>query len=105
MQSPLRRHTLLYVSSSIALNPSRYRKLPYDTLKDFTQVTQVASAVGFLLIASPSLPANSLSEPIALAKCKDSKVAFGLPEEFRKFFHSEIKRYAEIVREAKIQPE
>ena len=72
-------HTLLYVSSSISLNPSMYRKLPYDTLKDFTPVTQVASAVGFLLIVSPSLPANSLSELIALAQGKDSKVAFGSP--------------------------
>jgi tripartite-type tricarboxylate transporter receptor subunit TctC len=72
-------HTLLYVSSSISLNPSIYRKLPYDTVKDFIPVTQAAAAVGFLIIASPSLPANSVKDLIALASRPDARVAFGSP--------------------------
>ncbi len=70
-------HTLLYVSSSMALNPSIYRKLPYDPVKDFVPVAQVAAMVGFLLIAHPSLPANSIRELIVVAQGKDSKIAFG----------------------------
>jgi tripartite-type tricarboxylate transporter receptor subunit TctC len=72
-------HTLLYVSSSISLNPSIYKKLPYDTLHDFVPVTSVAAAVGFLVVASPSLPAASVRELIALAKNPDSKLSFGSP--------------------------
>jgi tripartite-type tricarboxylate transporter receptor subunit TctC len=70
-------YTLLYVSSSMALNPSIYRKLPYDPVKDFVPVTQVAAMVGFLLIVNPSLPANSVRELIVMAQAKDSKIAFG----------------------------
>ena len=72
-------YTLLYVSSSISLNPSTYRKLPYDTVKDFVPVTEAAAAVGFLLVVSPSLPAASLRDLIALAKNADAKIAFGSP--------------------------
>ena len=72
-------HTLLYVSSSISLNPSIYKKLPYDTLRDFAPVTAVAQAVGFLLVAGPSLPAANVKELIALAKKPDSKISFGSP--------------------------
>jgi tripartite-type tricarboxylate transporter receptor subunit TctC len=72
-------HTLLYVSSSISLNPAIYKKLPYDTVRDFVPVTAVAQAVGFLLVAGPSLPAISVKELIALAKKADSKISFGSP--------------------------
>jgi tripartite-type tricarboxylate transporter receptor subunit TctC len=70
-------HTLLYVSSSITLNPNIFRKLPYDTVKDFAPITRVASAVGFLLVISPSLPVSSLKEFIALGKAPDTKLSFG----------------------------
>ena len=72
-------HTLLYVSSSIALNPSIYKKLPYDTLRDFAPVTLVAQAVGFLVVGAPGLPAASVKELIALGKRPDAKIAFGSP--------------------------
>jgi len=72
-------HTLLYVSSSISLNPSIYKKLPYDTLRDLVPVTSVAAAVGFLMVAGPSLPVASVKELIALAKTSESKVNFGSP--------------------------
>ncbi len=72
-------HTLLYVSSSISLNPSIYKKLPYDTLRDLVPVTSVGAAVGFLLVAGPSLPAASVKELIALAKNPESKLTFGSP--------------------------
>lgn len=72
-------HTLLYVSSSISLNPSIYKKLPYDTLRDLAPVTSVAAAAGFLMVAGPSLAATSVKELIALAKMPESKVNFGSP--------------------------
>jgi len=72
-------YTLLMTSSSFIVNPSMYRKLPYDTLKDFAPVTQVTAAGGLLLVASPSIPAQSVQELIALARKPDSRLSFGSP--------------------------
>jgi tripartite-type tricarboxylate transporter receptor subunit TctC len=72
-------YTLLLTSSSFVVNPSMYRKLPYDTLKDFTPVTQVAAAGGLLLVVSTSIPAQSVKELIALARAPESRLSFGSP--------------------------
>src|SRR5216683_7432125 len=72
-------YTLLVTSSSFIVNPSMYRKLPYDTLKDFTPVTQIAAAGGLLLVVSPSIPAQSVKELIALARKPGSRLSFGSP--------------------------
>src|SRR3977135_4568875 len=63
-------YTLLAATSStLAFNPSVYKKLPYDPLVDFSPISLVA-AVPFVLVVNPSLPANSVSELIALAKAQ-----------------------------------
>jgi len=72
-------YTLLLTSSSFIVNPSMYKKLPYDTLGDFTPVTQVTAAGGLLLVVSPSIPAQSVKELIALARKPDSRLSFGSP--------------------------
>jgi tripartite-type tricarboxylate transporter receptor subunit TctC len=72
-------YTLLLTSSSFIVNPSIYKKLPYDTLRDFTPVTQVTAAGGLLLVVSPSIPAQSVKELIALARKPDSRLSFGSP--------------------------
>jgi len=72
-------YTLLLTSSSFIVNPSIYKKLPYDTLGDFTPVTQITAAGGLLLVVSPSIPAQSVKELIALARKPDSRLSFGSP--------------------------
>jgi len=72
-------YTLLVTSSSFIVNPSMYRKLPYDTLRDFSPVTQLTAAGGLLLVANPSTPAQSVQELIALARKPDSRLSFGSP--------------------------
>ncbi len=72
-------HTLLYVSSSISLNPSIYRKLPYDTVREFAPVTLAASAVGFLVVTTAALPVASVKELVALSRTPEAKLAFGSP--------------------------
>ena len=52
-----------------AINVSLYRKLPYDPLRDFAPVSQVAGLPLFLLV-HPSVPANSTTELVALLKSK-----------------------------------
>lgn len=62
-------YTLLLMSTHHAINPSLYKELPYDAVKDFTPLTLVAINPN-VLVAHPSLPVNTLKELIALAKTK-----------------------------------
>jgi tripartite-type tricarboxylate transporter receptor subunit TctC len=59
-----------------AINASLYRKLPYDSLRDFTPITLIA-ATPLMLLVHPSLPARSLKELIALAKQRPNDIAHG----------------------------
>ena len=54
-------------SGTHAINASLYRKLPYDPLRDFVAVTEIA-APALVLLTHPSVPARNLKELIALAK-------------------------------------
>ena len=69
-------YTLLLSTASHAINPSVFSKLPYDTLKDFATVTQVAS-VPTVLVVNPSVPAQSVAELVAYAKAKPGVLNMG----------------------------
>ncbi|CAN5339424.1 tripartite tricarboxylate transporter substrate binding protein [soil metagenome] len=66
---------LLGTLGQMAINPTLYKKLPYDTLKDFAPVAQVSTGA-LLLVATPSFPPNNLPELIAYAKTRPGKVDF-----------------------------
>jgi tripartite-type tricarboxylate transporter receptor subunit TctC len=68
-------HTLMMVSTGHAGNATLYSKLPYDTIRDFSGVTRVAS-VPNLLIVAPSLNVKSVKELIAAAKAKPGQFNF-----------------------------
>ncbi len=72
-------HTLLVTSGSFAVNPAIYKKLPFDALRDFAPVSQLASSDGHILVVNPSLPVQTLKELIALARKPDSKISYGSP--------------------------
>lgn len=61
-----------------AINASLYAKMPYDNVKDFEPVSQIA-AVTIVLVVHPSVPALSIKELIALAKSKPGQLTFGSP--------------------------
>lgn len=61
-------YTLLAMDSAILTNPG-LRKLPYDTVRDLTGVSMVASGP-VLLVVHPSVPAANLKELLALARAK-----------------------------------
>ena len=65
-------HTLLFVFSGHVVNPTLYPKLPFDTVRDFAPVTQLATNES-MLVVHPSLPAKSVKELIALAKQNPGK--------------------------------
>ena len=63
-------------SGALAINPAIDSNLGYDPIKDFTPVTALAS-LPTILVANPSVPANTLAEFIALAKKQPGKMTFG----------------------------
>lgn len=69
-------YTMLMMSLTLTVNPSLYRKLPYDTEKDLVPVTLVASAP-LMLVVNPSLPVKSVKDFIAYAKANPGKLNFG----------------------------
>jgi len=68
-------HTLMMVSTGHAGNATLYSKLPYDTVKDFAAVSQVASVPNILVVA-PALGPKTLKEFIAYAKSKPGQINF-----------------------------
>jgi tripartite-type tricarboxylate transporter receptor subunit TctC len=68
-------HTLLSVSSSYAISPSIYAKLPYDPRRDLAGITTTATAP-YMLVVPNSLPVKSVQDLIALAKAKPGQLNF-----------------------------
>ena len=74
-KAPADGHTLLMATSTtLAINPSLYRKLPYDPVKDFVPLAMVAS-VPFVLVVNASMPARNLAELASLVQAKPSAYA------------------------------
>ena len=69
-------YTLLMAYGSHVVNPTLYPKLPYDTVKDFTPITQVA-VQPLLVNVHPALPAKSIKELVALAKARPGQLNYG----------------------------
>ncbi len=67
-------YTLGFVALSFAINPSIH-KLPYDSSKDFTFITVVASNP-LALVVNPNVPAQSVKELVDLAKAKPDALSF-----------------------------
>ncbi|MFT3815537.1 MAG: tripartite tricarboxylate transporter substrate binding protein [Acidovorax sp.] len=66
---------LLGTLGQMTINPTLYKKLPYDTLKDFAPIAQVSSGA-LLLVATPSFGPNNLRELIDYAKARPGEVDF-----------------------------
>ena len=69
-------HTLLMpTSSTVAINPAVYPKMPFNPVTDLAPVTPVI-ATPVVLFVTPSLPAKSMKEFIALAKARPGELVF-----------------------------
>jgi len=71
-------YTLYICSASLVANPSLYRKVAYDPIKDFAPVTLLASAQS-VLVAHPGFTAKSVKDLIALAKKMPGKINYASP--------------------------
>jgi tripartite-type tricarboxylate transporter receptor subunit TctC len=67
---------LLGINGPMAISPSVYTDMTFDTVKDLAPVALVAK-VPYMIGANPGLPAKNVKELIALAKAQPGKIAFG----------------------------
>jgi tripartite-type tricarboxylate transporter receptor subunit TctC len=67
---------LLLTATHHVINPSLFRKLPYDTQKDFSPIAVVATAPNALFV-NKDFPAQNVAELIAIAKKEPGKLSFG----------------------------
>jgi tripartite-type tricarboxylate transporter receptor subunit TctC len=74
-KAPADGYTMLLATTANAINESLYTKLPFDTRKSFTPVTQLV-ALPNVLIVNSSVPATSVKELIALAKAKPGQLNY-----------------------------
>ena len=68
-------YTFVLVAAGVAINPSLYREVRYDPVRDFAAITQ-GIAVPNILVVHPSVPASSVSELVALAKARAGRLTF-----------------------------
>jgi tripartite-type tricarboxylate transporter receptor subunit TctC len=73
--SPPDGYTLIMVASGHATNPFLYPKIPYDTFKDFSPISLLASSPNILLVRADS-PFKSVADVIAAAKAKPGSLSF-----------------------------
>jgi tripartite-type tricarboxylate transporter receptor subunit TctC len=68
-------YTLLFASGSITINPSLYKKMPFDTKKDLQPITNVAQGP-MLVVVQDASPYKTLKDLIAAAKAKPGGINF-----------------------------
>ena len=75
-KGPADGYTIMVHSAAHVTNPHLIKKLPYDTLKDFTGVTPLAVQLG-MLVVHPSLPVKTTRDFVALARTKPGQLVYG----------------------------
>jgi len=74
-KSPPDGYTLLISTATVAINMSLYKKVPYDTLRDFAPVSLFSMSPN-ILVVHPSVPARNVKELIALAKSRPGQLNY-----------------------------
>ena len=71
-------YTLLFTNTSgMAINPTTFKRLPYDPTRDFTPVAMVTNLGPQMLSVSAELPAKTVAEFVAYAKANRGKLSMG----------------------------
>lgn len=77
-KAPADGYTVLMITTTFAINPGLYSKLPYDPVRHFTPVTQLNSQPNVIVVA-PTFAAKSVKDLIALAKSRPGELTFASP--------------------------
>jgi len=75
-KSPPDGYTLMVYSTTLIANAHMYKKLPYDTMKDFIGLSPVAQLIGMLAV-HPSMPVRGIKDLVALAKKRPGEISYG----------------------------
>jgi len=71
-------YTILLATNAYSVNPGLYKSLPYDALKDFVGISELATSPNTFVVQS-SLPAKTIHEFIALARANPDKYNVATP--------------------------
>ncbi len=71
-------YTLMIMANNHIVNPSLYKSMPFDAIRDFTWIANLADAP-ILLVANGALPVKSLKELVAYAKSRPAGLSYGSP--------------------------
>ncbi len=74
-KAPADGHTLLMVAASFTINPALHKQLPFDPVRDFAAISQVAG-LPHLLVVHPSMPVKTVKELVAVAKAKPGDINY-----------------------------
>ena len=74
-RAPADGYTLLQVAAGVVINPSLYKNVPYDPIKDFAPIS-LGVTVPNILIVHPSVAANSVQELLGVIKSRQGSFAF-----------------------------
>jgi tripartite-type tricarboxylate transporter receptor subunit TctC len=78
LSAPADGHTLMVVSAGHAVSAALYKNLPYDTERDFSGVTMLATVPSILVVANDS-PVKSVKELLAYARAKPGAFNYSSP--------------------------
>lgn len=76
VRAPKDGSTLAMVSNNHVVNPSLYKAMPFDSIKDITTISVIGGSP-FVLVAHPSLGVSNLKELVALAKARPGQITIG----------------------------
>ncbi len=68
-------YTLITVSAAHVINPAMIKKLPYDSIRDFTAISMIAD-VPTALVVHPAMPVKTVKEFIALARTRPGQITY-----------------------------
>ncbi len=74
-RSPADGYTLLAMQTSLVINPSLQKSVPYDPVRDFEPISKISSYM-FFLVVHPSTPVRSVQQLIAVAKAKPDQLTY-----------------------------
>ena len=77
-KAPADGYTVLLASTTHGINPGLQKNLPYDSIKDFTPITQIAESP-IIFVAHPSLGVSNMQELVALAKSRPGRINYASP--------------------------
>jgi tripartite-type tricarboxylate transporter receptor subunit TctC len=77
--APADGYTLLLTTGSHVINPSIYRKLPYDTFNDFAPIGLLSVAPALTLVVSPQSPIRTIRDFLAQARQPGTAISYGSP--------------------------